>query len=144
MNGRNSGLRRMGMVAALAGAASMLGGCVFVVGGKGRHDWRYEHDDHQRRQRIGVYTSGVSESLASQLGIRRHRATLITRVLHDRPADEAGMQEFDVVVAINGRDSASPEQFRRSIIDTPSGEALDFVVLRQGEEVNVTVFPERR
>ena len=143
---------------ALAGvmAAATLAsttGCVVVVGGKGGHwdDWDddrvYVVEHHRKvtiRPVIGVTTSGLSESLATQLQVNPRRATLITGVNDNTPAMRAGMRRWDVIVSINGNDHASPDRLRDAIRSTEPGEVVALEVLRESQLIEIDVEPALR
>lgn len=139
------------MLALGLGLGGGLGGCVIVIGGKGKGDWehdgssytKYHHDDRHRPY-IGVTTSGLSESLAAQLDVNRRRSTLLTSVETGRPAERAGLRKWDVVIEIDGDANASPDRFRRAILQTDPGDALVLTVLRQNEVLEIEVEPEPR
>jgi S1-C subfamily serine protease len=120
-----------------------LGGCIIIDADRWDHEGEYwDRAERNSRQMIGVHTGRVGDSLAAQTGANPDRSTLITRVFSGRPAQVAGLEKYDVVVAINGQDSASPRQFRNAILDTPPGENITFTVIRRGERVDVTVTPQ--
>ena len=139
---------RLALTGLMAGTALGLGGCVIVVGGRGGHwddNYVVEYRDEGRsRPTIGVTTSGLSESLATQLQINRKHATLITGVLGDRPAERVGMQKWDVVVGLNGDDDASPDRFRRAIRNTDEGDTIVLEVRRGGETLEIEIEPAIR
>lgn len=139
---RSPAVRTALSVGALAAAMS-LGGCIIIDADRWDHEGEYwDRAERNSRQMIGVHTSRVSESLAAQTGVDPDRATLITRVFSGKPAAVGGLERFDVVVAINGSDAASPRAFRNAILDTPSGDHITFTVLRRGERKDVTVTPQ--
>ncbi len=117
-----------------------LGGCVVVV-----HDYDDDHgwrsDDDDDHPMIGVHTGSVGRALAAQAAVDADDATLITAVLSGTPAEEAGLERFDLVVAVNGDDDASPRDFRRAIRATPSGEPITLTILRGGERRTITLTP---
>lgn len=129
--------------AAIAAALSM-GGCIYIDADNwdGGDYAEWERAERQDRQMIGVYTGKVGDALATQTGADPDRSTLITRVFGGKPAAAAGLERYDVVVAINGKDSASPRAFRDAIRGTPHGEQITFTVIRQGERKDVTVMPQ--
>lgn len=121
-------------------ALGALGGCVVVVHDyDGDDGWRSDDDDDHPM--IGVHTDSVGGALAAQAAVDADDATLITRVLPGTPAEEAGLERFDLVVAINGDEDASPRRFRRAIRATPPGESITFAVLRNGERRDITLTP---
>jgi len=60
------------------------------------------------------------------------------------PAAEAGLEQWDVVVAIDGKDFASPKTLVRAIRRAEPGETLALGVLRNGERLDIEVHPEPR
>lgn len=141
---RGRGLRRGHRVAlaALAGTlAAPLGGCIIVKDcSDDSSDWSYRDPDPW----IGVETDTPGPATSAQLGLDRGRSTLITHVRGGRPADRAGLERYDVVVAINGSNEADPSDLRRAIRRTEPGTPLTLTVVRGGEQMDVIVEPERR
>jgi regulator of sigma E protease len=68
-------------------------------------------------------------------------APTVSDVLEGSPADAAGLQPGDEVVAVEGLRSDDYEELRDRIRARP-GEPTELVVVRDGEEVRLTVTPE--
>jgi membrane-associated protease RseP (regulator of RpoE activity) len=67
---------------------------------------------------------------------------VVSMVLDDSPAEAAGLQAGDRLVAVDGVRSADYEPLRDAIRASP-GEPVDLVVVRDGDEVTLTATPER-
>ena len=65
-------------------------------------------------------------------------STRISQVQPDSPAAGAGIQEGDKIVAVDGRSVESWDDTREAILAN-AGEPTSFTVVRDGEEMNVTV-----
>ena len=83
---------------------------------------------------IGVGLGEVDEALAHHLAIDPAKATLVTFVMDELPAKTAGIERFDVIVAINGDANASPTALRDVLKDIEPGAMIAFDV-RRGADV---------
>ena len=92
----------------------------------------------EKRKLIGVTTSSVDGALRAQLGLEGD-AFVIDSVTEDRPADRAGMQPFDVVVAIDGDEGANTEKLREALDAREAGDTLNLTVLREGKRRELTL-----
>jgi len=126
-------------LAALSIGLATTGGCVIVVDDTGEWHDSSDYRGESRRPRIGVEIDNVGPALAEQLGIDRHRATLIESVYSNSPAARAGLQRWDVITQIDGRDSASPSDLRRAIRDKGWNGTLALRVIRSGQPLDVEV-----
>jgi S1-C subfamily serine protease len=63
---------------------------------------------------------------------------LITRVLPGSPADEADLQRGDIITAVSGEEITA-ENFREMVLGHAPGDELAFTVLRDGENLDVSV-----
>ncbi|WP_028314427.1 RIP metalloprotease RseP [Desulfatibacillum aliphaticivorans] len=70
-----------------------------------------------------------------------HTTNILDRVVEDSPAAQAGMLEGDEVLSVNG---IAIENFRQvsAEINKNSGEPVNIVVGRNGEELSFTVIPK--
>ena len=62
-----------------------------------------EVGDTLRRPWIGAGFQNVNAEIAQSLGLDRPRGALVTSVVKDGPADEAGIQPGDIIVSINDK-----------------------------------------
>ena len=83
---------------------------------------------------IGVGLGEVDEALAHHLAIDPAKATLVTFVMDELPAKTAGIERFDVILAINGDANASPTALRDVLKDIEPGAMIAFDV-RRGADV---------
>lgn len=96
-------------------------------------------DGDVQRGFLGVNFDNVSESLAKTLDVPRGSAQ-ITSVEPDAPADEAGLQQGDIIVAIDGQQLSNYNQLRTIIGNKRPGDTVELTVVNQdGEERTVTV-----
>lgn len=86
---------------------------------------------------LGVSLGNVPESLATQLDVQD--GILILNVVKDSPADKAGLEPHDIVVAVGGEDVGSDVADVVKIIGAKQpGEAVELIVLRDGEEKKIS------
>ncbi len=90
---------------------------------------------------IGAGLGTPDESLTHHLKIDASKATLVTAAMKDLPAAKAGIEKFDVIVAINGDRNASPENLRRVLREAKDGEKIKLEIRRGGETNTVELTP---
>ena len=93
--------------------------------------------------------SGGREVLRAYLGTIPDYATdiagvKISGVRGDGPADKAGMQGGDVIVEFAGNAIANIYDYTYALDAVRIGEPVEVVVLRDGEQVTLTIVPEAR
>ena len=61
--------------------------------------------------------------------------------MQDSPAAKAGLQKYDVVTAIDGRDYATVAALREAVKARKAGETINLTVVRAGQkhEIPVTI-----
>ena len=86
-----------------------------------------------QRGRIGVMIQDLTPDLAEALGLDSDRGALVSRVESGSPAEAAGVQAGDVIVAVGVSKVESSRDLRNSI-----------GLVRVGEEIEIEVERERR
>lgn len=85
---------------------------------------------------IGVGVETVSEDMKSY-GIPA--GAVVKTITEDGPADKAGLQENDIITAINDEEISSSSDMVAIVRKSAKGEELKLSVYRQGKTTNVTV-----
>jgi S1-C subfamily serine protease len=132
MNARLAGT----IIAALA-SASLLSGCIIVVGNRSNGYGSATYVNHPHR-RIGVLLEATSPALAAQTGAAQDRSCVITGVLPGTPAAEAGLLPYDVLTHIDGQEDASISSLRRIVSGHKAGETVTLRIIRAGKAIDVT------
>ncbi len=88
---------------------------------------------------LGVQIQTVNATIAADLGVTGRKGALITQVFRGAPADKGGLVPGDFVVALNGKDVADHLDLTGRLGDQPPGQQADFVVLRRGREVRLSI-----
>jgi serine protease Do len=83
---------------------------------------------------LGVTIGAVTPELASEFGARPGQGVVVTEVMPDSPAAEAGVQEQDVIVAFNGKSVNGPRALQEAVEQTTLGQRRTLTVLRDGKE----------
>ena len=81
---------------------------------------------------LGASGQGVSQDIATSLGMKRPTGLLINNVYKGGAADRAGLRVGDVVLAANGHEVNDPKGLRYRIATLLVGETLALRVMRKG------------
>jgi serine protease Do len=90
-----------------------------------------EHGTVQRAL-LGVEIRDVNADLAKEEGLKVNRGVFIAGVNENSAADEANLQEGDVIVAINDRQINTVAQLQESIATSRPGETVEVSFYRNG------------
>lgn len=93
------------------------------------------------REWIGVRLTPVPAPLRAHLG---RDALMIGNVFVGSPADQAGVQQYDVLVSFNGESINEMQDLVDAIVALGAGNGANLVVLRGGREQTLTVTPAER
>ena len=88
---------------------------------------------------IGVRLQTPSDDLASGFHLASAEGALIARVDKGSPADEAGLQEGDLVLSFAGSNVKHARQLPRIVAQANVGEEADVVILRGGQRKSLRV-----
>ena len=97
-----------------------------------------EHGEMQRGK-IGVMIQDLTPDLAEALGLDVERGALVSRVESGSPAEAAGLQAGDVIVAVNGAKVAGSRELRNSIGLVRVGEEIEIDVEREQRRIRLDV-----
>lgn len=92
-----------------------------------------------RRGWLGVRIQPVSDEVAESLKIGRARGALISGIVEGGPVANGPIQVGDIVTSFNNRPIAETRDLTRIVAESPIGEPLDVVILRDGKEQTVKV-----
>jgi len=90
---------------------------------------------------IGAVTSTVTPEEAKRIGASARSGALVSRVFGGSPAAVAGLQQGDVITAVNGHAVDSRESFSTSTATASPGQSIALTVMRGGATRNVSVRP---
>lgn len=88
---------------------------------------------------LGVLIQDVNSDLAESFGMERPRGALVSRVLPDSPADDAGFEVGDIILSFNGDEVIRSKDLPPLVGRTPVEEKAKVKVLRKGKRKSLTV-----
>lgn len=98
-------------------------------------------DGQVTRGWIGVEPNELSPELAETFGVKATEGVIITGVLQDGPAAQAGMRPGDVIVRVDGKNVANVSELLTAVAALKPGEASPFVVQRGDKMVELNISP---
>lgn len=90
-----------------------------------------------QRGQLGVVIQDVTPDLAEALDLDSAHGALVSQVVEDSAADEAGVEVGDVVIEVNGEKVESGGDLRNRIGLTRVGEEVKLTVLRDGRKLTL-------
>jgi serine protease Do len=90
-----------------------------------------------KRSYLGVQMGELRAEVAERLGLKGGIA--ITNVVENTPASKAGLNENDVIKAIDGKELSEMKTLQTLVSDATPGTTLNFAILRNGKEQVVKV-----
>jgi serine protease Do len=88
---------------------------------------------------LGVAIQDITPELAEYYGIKEQKGVLVTQVFPGDPAEEAGIQPQDVILAIDGKPITSSRELSRHIASLEVGKRAAVTLLRGSKEKTVQV-----
>ncbi|MDF7801450.1 DegQ family serine endoprotease [Pontiellaceae bacterium B1224] len=90
------------------------------------------------RSVLGVYIQDVNEELANSFGLDERGGILISQIIEDSAAEEAGLQGGDIIVELNGKKVGKMAAFRNRIAATPPNSKITLKIFRDGKYKNIS------
>ncbi|RMF79815.1 MAG: PDZ domain-containing protein [Chloroflexi bacterium] len=88
---------------------------------------------------LGVAFVTLNDEVASERGVDVTEGALITEVLEDTPAAEAGLQVGDVIISVDGDVVDEERTLRDRLFAYEADDVVTLGVLRDGEQLNIDV-----
>lgn len=90
---------------------------------------------------LGVSIDRLPDALRAQLAdtIPQQQGVLVTQVMQGSPADQAGIEPFDILLRYNDQKLFSPEQLTRLVGSDTSGKPVKLTIVRAGDVSTVDV-----
>lgn len=95
--------------------------------------------DDDSRGYLGVTLQDISPSMARALQLEDDNGILVNEVIEDSPADEAGLEDGDVILEYDGKPIDSNKALTRAVRDSRPGDLVEVVVLREGRRRTLDV-----
>jgi 2-alkenal reductase len=92
---------------------------------------------HVEHPYIGISFQPVDPQIASALNLNATEGAVITQVEASSPADRAGLQQNDVITAINGQPVDQDHQLISVLFTHKPGETVTLTILRNGQQSQV-------
>jgi serine protease Do len=86
---------------------------------------------------IGVTLWPMNEMLARQLGWNSRYGAVVNQPMPGGPAQQAGIQQGDVIIAINGKEIRSVHDLVREIEKISAGSLVELTIWRRGATMKV-------
>ena len=86
-----------------------------------------------RRGFLGVAMTVVTPEVAEALGLDRAEGVIVSEVVPDSAAEEAGIEPGDVIASIDGEDVLGPMSLRTRIGLAEVGDEIEIGIIRDGE-----------
>ena len=88
---------------------------------------------------IGVALRDIDDDLHDSLKLTVNHGALVQDVTPGSPGERAGLQPYDVIVALDGKAAADDDGLIRDIVGHPPGTAVKLRIVREGREADVMV-----
>ena len=93
---------------------------------------------------IGVEPRDLSPELAESFGLKQGNGVVITGVLQNGPAAQAGVRPGDLILKVDGHAVSTVPELLTRVAELKPGTPASLLVLRQQGETTLTVVPGRR
>ena len=91
-----------------------------------------------RRGMLGVIMQNLTSELSQAFGLDLHQGVVISQVIEDTAAEEAGLKVGDVVITIDDAPVKSASAMRNMVGLLRVGDAMDITVIREGKKKTMT------
>ena len=91
-----------------------------------------------RRGMLGVIMQNLTPELSQAFGLDLHQGVVISQVIEDTAAEEAGLKVGDIVISIDGAPVKSASAMRNMVGLLRVGDEMSITVIREGKKKTLT------
>ena len=88
---------------------------------------------------LGVSIQDVNEGMAKALKLEDRNGAIISQVMKDSPAEDAGVKEQDVIIEVNGKIVNDSSNLKNLISSGRPNDKTKLTIIRDGREKSLTV-----
>lgn len=92
-----------------------------------------------RRGQMGVYLQPITEEIAQAFDLKSTKGALVADVVHDSPAEKAGLKRGDIITKIDGKDVEDSVKLSTTVRQHMAGDKIELEVLRNGASKKFTI-----
>ena len=98
-----------------------------------------------RRSRLGVRVRSqkLSTELAESYGLDKAMGAIVSAVVDDTPAKEAGLKRGDLIISVDGEEIIEPKSIYRMIAEKEIGQEVDLDIIRKRKRRTLTATVDR-
>lgn len=93
---------------------------------------------------IGITVQSVDKKMAEYYGLENDGGVMVAKVIPDYPAQKAGMQEEDIIIAVNGVKVKDQNQLVKEISAVKPGQTAEVEILRDGKRQTLKIVTASR
>ena len=79
---------------------------------------------------LGVMIQDLDENKAKVLGLENNKGAFVSMIVEDGPADDGGLREKDVIIALNSKPIENSNQLRNDVSSLRPGKTAVFSIIR--------------
>ncbi|MAJ45490.1 MAG: hypothetical protein CMF96_12215 [Candidatus Marinimicrobia bacterium] len=88
---------------------------------------------------LGVSIQDIDENMAKALNLDILDGAIISQVLKNSPAEDAGIKDQDIVISINGKEISNSSQLKNLVSNLRPNSKAEFEILRASEKIFLNV-----
>jgi C-terminal processing protease CtpA/Prc len=88
---------------------------------------------------MGIYMEDLSEKAIEKNKYPKEIGVLITKIVEDSPAEEAGIKEDDIIFKLAGKEISSTEELSKAVKKHKPGDEIDVVLYRKGKKKTIGI-----
>ncbi len=92
----------------------------------------------------GLTVRDVDQGLADYFDLSRARGVIINDLVKNSPADEAGLEVYDIITEINGYKINNSDVLLGILQDYKTGDEITFTILREGKIYDISMKLEQK
>ncbi len=100
---------------------------------------RFEIDVPHPKVMLGIHLAKPGKALQRHLGLEPDSTTMISGLYEGLPAHDAGLNQFDIITAIDGQTPADPHSIHEALADREPGETITLSVIHEGRAGEIVV-----
>jgi S1-C subfamily serine protease len=120
-------------------ALSNLGVFGFEFGSKDGFNFPFAFGQAVSGARLGVEFLTLDDKVAEERNLNIAEGALVTQVVPDSPAAQAGLQENDIITAVNSEKVDAEHSLRDRLLAYEPGDSIKLDVIRDGETMELDV-----